>query len=307
MNPLKNLFDQGQRALGYAEVGSAEAPHRIAKPAVASGGLDLTRELTLNDTGSNYVRLNLVDAGKTNQLDPSAIIAANSRVIRAGAHLFVAPEKPAPVFNVDSGNNHPGFYENPAKFRHVLPAAFSTIADGSEASLSQIPFDDADLTWSDAPNLAFRSKITRAQRRDVGGDMLSDDFVIAIALGLAEQIDAMFLAAVLAATPAAFSMGALAARHALIKDACALVGTAGAGASWRGDGAFVAAGGIPAELTAATAATVVGLFGRAAVGVRPELAVHVKRLNTSGDQELIVFANAKPLIPSPAADFWTAS
>ncbi|SQA57444.1 Uncharacterised protein [Burkholderia cepacia] len=306
-NPLHEVFDNSTRALGYADVGAADAPHRIAVPAVASGGIELTRAFAMREGFESYYRLNLVEAGKTNELDPSALMRDNSRVVSAGARLIVAPEKPAPQFGPQSGANHPGFYTNPSKVRHVEPAAFASVTDGQEAALSAIPFEDADFSWGDAPNFAFRSKITRAQRRDVAGDQLSDDFMIAIALGLGELMDRLFLAAVLAATPAAFTIGALAARHAKLDEARALVGTAGASASWRGDGAFVAAGGIPAELTAATDKTVVGLFNRAAVAVRPELSVHVKRLNVSGDQELIVFGNLQPVIPNPSTDFWTAT
>ncbi|QCU53376.1 hypothetical protein FFM54_29240 [Burkholderia pseudomallei] len=307
-NTLHEIFANSTRALGYADVGAADTPHRIAVPAVASGGIDLTRAFAMREGFESYYRLNLVEAGKTNELDPEALMRENSRVVAAGARLIVAPEKPAPQFGAESGANHPGFYTNPSKVRHIEPAAFgASVPDGQEAPLSPIPFADADFSWADAPNFAFRSKITRAQRRDVAGDQLSDDFMIAIALGLGELMDRLFLAAVLAATPTAFTIGALAARHAKLDEARALVGTAGAGASFRGDGAFVAGPGIPAELTASTDKTVVGLFNRAAVAIRPEVSVHVKRLNVSGDQELIVFGNLQPVIPNPAMDFWTVA
>ncbi|OXI91049.1 hypothetical protein CFB40_12150 [Burkholderia sp. AU31652] len=307
-NPIHELMEGAQRALGYVEHDRPNGEvFRTPKPAVSSGSIDLTRAFAMREGFESYYRLNLVDAGKTNDLNPEALMRENSRVVAAGARLIVAPEKPAPQFGAESGANHPGFYTNPSKVRSVLPASFASVTDGQDAALSAISFEDADFSWSDAPNFAFRSKITRAQRRDVGGDLLSDDFVIAIALGLGEMADHLFLAAVLAATPAAFSIGALAARHAKLDEARALVGTAGAGASFRGDGVFVAGPGIPAELTASTDKTVVGLFNRAAVAVRPELSVHVKRLNVSGDQELIVFGNLQPVIPNPAADFWTVA
>lgn len=308
-NPLADLMLGADRALGHIDrvAPGFESGARIAVPAVASGAIDLTRALTMGEASEGFVRLNLVDAGKTNELDPSSLMSQNSRVVAAGSRLIIAPEKPAPQFGPQSGANHPGFYTNPSKVRHVEPAAFASVTDGQEAALSATPFADADFSWGDAPNFAFRSKITRAQRRDVGGDQLSDDFLIAISLGLGELMDRLFLAAVLAAPTTAFTIGALAARHAKLAEARALVGTAGAGASFRGDGAFVAGPGIPAELTAATDKTVIGLFNRAAVAIRPELSVHVKRLNVSGDQELIVFGNMQPVIPNPSTDFWTVS
>jgi hypothetical protein len=81
--------------------------------------------------------------------------------------------------------------------------------------------------------------------------------------------------------------------------------TAGDGAEIAGDGSF-RAGGVLAELTAATDKTVIGVFNRAAIAFRPELSVHVKRLNANGDSELTVFANAQAVLPN-AADFWTVS
>lgn len=231
-NPLDAVMEDATSALGYSDYQRGDNEIiRMPKAAVASGGIDLTRAFTMADGYESFYRLNLVPAGKTNDLNPEALMRENSRVVAAGARLIVAPEKPAPSYGLESGANHPGFYTNPSKVRHVEPASFASVTDGQEAALSPIPFADADFSWPNAPNFAFRSKITRAQSRDVGGDQLGDDFMIAIALGLGELADHLFLSAVLAATPAAFTLGALATRHAKLDEARALVGTLGNSAS----------------------------------------------------------------------------
>ncbi|WP_175978033.1 hypothetical protein [Burkholderia sp. BCC1047] len=307
---LKDVFDGATRAMGatmHIAPGFDTGPV-IRQPAVASGIIDLTRALTPAGASDGVYHVNTVPAAVTNDVDPLAVMRAHSRVVSfGGARLIVASEKPRPVFGSESGMNAPGFYRDVSKVRTVLPAALASVTDGQDAALSPIPFADADFSWGDAPNFAFRAQITRAQRRDVAGDQLAADFMLAIAMGLGELADSLFMQAVLAATPAAFSIGALAARHAKLDEARALVGTAGAGASFRGDGVFVAAGGIPAELTASSAGTIAGLFNRAAVAIRPELVVHVKRLNLQDTQELVVFGNLRAVIPNAAGDFWTVA
>lgn len=307
---LKAVFDGARSAHGahYHAAPGFEAEGRVVRmPAVASGVIDLTRALSPAGASDGVYHVHALPAGTTESLDPLAVMRAHSRVVSfGGARLIVASEKPRPVFGSESGMNAPGFYRDVSKVRTVLPAALASVTDGQDAALSPIPFTDSDLHWSDAPNFAFRAQITRAQRRDVGGDQLAEDFMLSIAMGLGELADALFLKAVTDATPAPFTIGALAARHAKLDEARALVGTAGAGASFRGDGVFVAGPGIPAELTASSAATVAGLFNRAAVAIRPELAVHVKRSQSLQDtQELVVFGNMQAVIPNAAGDFFS--
>ncbi|MEF9386507.1 hypothetical protein V4890_12895 [Ralstonia solanacearum species complex bacterium KE056] len=307
---LKDVFEGATRAMGatmHIAPGFDTGPV-IRQPAVASGVIDLTRALTPAGASDGVYHVNAVPAGVTNDVDPLAVMRAHSRVVSfGGARLIVASEKPRPVFGSESGMNAPGFYRDVSKVRTVLPAALASITDGQDAALSPLPITDADFHWSDAPNFAFRAQITRRQRRDAGGDQLAEDFMIAIAMGLGALADSRFVQVVLAAMPAAFSIGALAARHAKLDEARALVGTAGAGASFRGDGVFVAGPGIPAELTASSAATVAGLFNRAAIAIRPELSVHVKRQDMQDTQELTVFGNLKAVIPNASGDFWTVA
>ncbi|MXK57953.1 hypothetical protein GRT41_15845 [Burkholderia pseudomallei] len=307
-NPVAQAAEVAMRAMGFHEhfTPGIDEPKRIPTPAVGSGGMSLDRALSLAGAADGVYGLNMVPAGETNDLDPRSVIEANSRVVTAGARLIIAHKKPRPIYDPQSGNNHPGFYEETALVRHVDPAAFATVVDGADAALSPFPIHDASFAWGSTPHQAFHVKSTRAQHRAVGGAELNDAFMVAILRGLGELADQLLLNAILAATPAAFTFGAAAARHAKYDELRALVGTAGTGAGIAGDGSF-RAGGVFAELTAATDKTVVGLFNRAAIAFRPELSVHVKRLNVVGDTELTVFANAQAVVPNPAGDFWTVN
>ncbi|QOK96855.1 hypothetical protein HF909_10710 [Ralstonia pseudosolanacearum] len=301
-NPVAQASAEARHAMGFHEhfTPGIDEPKRIPAPAVGSSGMDLSRALTLAGAVDGVHHLNSVLAGETKDLDPRSVIEANSRVVQAGARLIIAHPKPAPNFGTQ-----PVFYHDDALVRSVDPAPFATVADGAEATLSALPIHDAAFGWATTPHQAFRAKITRADHRAIGGAELDDAFMVAVLRGLGELADKLLLQAILAATPAAFTFGAAAARHAKYEELRALVGTAGNGAGIAGDGSF-RAGGVFAELTAATDKTVVGLFNRAAVAIRPELSVHVKRLNAVGDTELIVFANTQAVLPN-AADFWTVS
>ncbi|MFV8529404.1 hypothetical protein [Ralstonia pseudosolanacearum] len=300
-NPIAHAANEARHAMGFHEhfTPGFDEPKRIPAPAVASTSMDLSRSLKLGDVPEGVYGLNMVPAGETTNLDPRSVIEANSRVVTAGARLIIAHPKPAPTFD-----GQPVFYRDAALVRSVDPAAFATVADGTDAPLSAMPIHDAAFGWASTPHYAFRTKITRADHRAVGGDQLHDAFMVAILRGLGELADQLLLQSILAATPAAFTFGAAAARHAKYDELRALVGTLGNGAEISGDGSFRAKG-VLAELTAATDKTVIGLFNRAAVAIRPELSVHIKRLNVNGDTELIVFANAQSVLPN-ASDFWTA-
>ncbi|CAN7264470.1 hypothetical protein LJR230_001065 [Trinickia sp. LjRoot230] len=302
-NPVAQAADAAKRAMGFHEhfTPGIEEPKRIPIDAVGSSGMRLDRALSLAGASDGVYGLNMVPSGETTDLDPRSVIEANSRVVMAGARLIIAHPKPAPSFGTQ-----PVFYHDDALVRGVDPAPFATVADGADATLSAMPIHDASFGWGATPHQALRAKITRADHRAIGGDQLYDAFMIAILRGLGELADQLLLNAILAATPAAFTFGATAARHAKYDELRALVGTSGTGAGIAGDGSF-RTGGVFAELTAATDKTVVGLFNRAAIALRPELSVHVKRLNANGDTELIVFANAQAVVPNPAGDFFTVN
>ncbi len=84
----------------------------------------------------------------------------------------------------------------------------------------------------------------------------------------------------------------------------AAIGTGGFGASFLADGQLVAGGGIPAEYSAQTAPTLVGAFGTAAVALWPELTIIAERLNTTGDLNVVCFANMQAVL-GDSSKFWS--
>lgn len=317
-NPLAVVDDQAQHAAPFYEKHRAgfDDPVRIPTQAVASSLFDLGRSLVIpadmayllgietqasdHDHSFEVPSAKDVPSGETTEINPLDVLRSNSSCARAGSRIIIAKAPPAEV-----RGDLQVMYDQDALLRSVDPAPFALVADGSNATTSPLPLHDARFDWAAVPNYAFRTTITRADRRAVGGDGLRAAAMIAILRGLGELADKLVLNTILAVTPATFTFGLAAARHAKFDELRALVGTAGAGAEIAGDGTFRAAG-VFAELTAASDKTVVGLFNRSAIAFRPELAVHARRLNTNGDVELTVFANAQAVVSNPA-DFWMAA
>ncbi|WP_186122871.1 hypothetical protein [Burkholderia gladioli] len=296
-----------------------ESARAIPRQPVASGVIDLERELDLS--GANPGLLNLlgitsvspIDSALGNgvqassikvvgnesvRIDPRAAIALRSVCVAAGSRLIVAKERPAPDFGTA-----PSFYKDIGLVRRVLPAAFGLVADGAQAVVSPLPTRDAMLNFADAPSHAFSTTITRSQDRAVGGGRdLEAALLSSILLGLSNAADNALLAAIVAAAPANFSFGAAAAANLRFADLRGIVGTGGAGAAVRQDG-VLGVQGVGAELTNETAATIVGAFGTSAVWIDPRISLHVKRTNVDGSIQITVFANIVPLLPDSAAFF----
>ncbi|WP_084803510.1 hypothetical protein [Bradyrhizobium sp. NAS80.1] len=316
-NPLAVVDEQARNASPFQEKWTPgfDEPRLIPQNAAASTMLDLGRSLVIDsetayllglvtpevDHGHTFdVPHVTVPAADTVELDPMAILRANSSVVRAGARILVAQVAPAEV-----RDGIQVMFHQDALLRSVDPAPFALVADGADATTSPHPTHDALFNWTNCPSYAFRTKITRADRRSIGGDGLRAAIMIGVLKGLGELADNLVLQAILAATPAAFSLGAASARFAKFDELRALVGAAGTGAVVGQDG-VLRANGIMAELTAAATQTVIGRFTRTAVAIRPELAVHAHRINNNGDTEISVFCNAQAVVSTPT-DFWVAA
>lgn len=307
-NPLDSLAEAASRALGFRDYGHGDDMRRMAQPAVVSGTIDLAEFIVDGNPAPNIYGVQNRPAGETLPLDPRAVIEQHSRCAQAGARIIVAtPRDKAIAIKDEKTDGLLGFYEDPQLLRVVDPAAFQTLADGSDATASALPTHDAVFTWPSVPTAASRMTITRAQNRALGGgENLRSALLDAILRGLAEYCDGLLLAAIAATTPAAFSFGAAAARHLKLEDLRGLVGTNGAGAAFRGDGAFVLNPGIPAELTAAHTESFIGAFGTAGIALWPTLDVHVRRMNVDGDLDVICLANAQAVVADPTK-FWTVA
>ena len=317
-NPLAVVDEQARNAAPFIEhfTPGFEDPKRIAAPAAAATSLDLGRNLVLDAETAYLLGLvtqpvdhshsfdlaqhENVPAGGTTEVDPLAVLREYSVCARAGARIIVAKAPPAEV-----RGDLQVMYEQDALLRSVDPAPFALVADAGNASISAKPLHDATFSWGAVPSYAFRAVISRAERRAVGGDQLRQALAISVLQGLGELADSLLLSAIQAATPAAFSFGAAAARHARFDELRAVIGTGGTGAEVLADGSLRAAG-VLAELSAVTDATVIGRFTRSMIAIRPELRVLGHRVNQNGDVELTVFCNMQALASNPA-DFWVAA
>lgn len=314
-NPLSALVEDAERALGYKEVGSADAPHRIKVPAMSRVAVSLSQLIADGNPSPNIYGTTERPTGETLPLDPRAVIEQYSIVAQAGTRIIIAtPRDKAVPVNGEKLTGLMGFYQDPQLVRNVDPAPFATLADGTDAPVSPIPTHDAIFTWPDVATAAFRTTITRAQNRMLGGgEDLRAALLDAIFRGVAEYCDSLLLAALTAAAPAAFTFGGVAAQHLKFSDLRAVCGTSGTGAFVDAKGNLVAlptnaigyqSGGIPAELSAMTASTFIGAFGTAAVAIWPELTVNARRLSTAGDMELTCLVNAQAVLPN-VNKFWS--
>lgn len=317
-NPIAVLADNARSAnpVHAHYVPGFDTPRMIETPAVAVGTLDLLRDLSLpadvayalgivtppvdNSHAFDLPRPEIIPAGRTTNVNPLRVITDNSVVARAGAHVLVAE---LPTTEMRSGV--PVFFKRTEMFRNADPSVFVEVADGAAAAESALPLHTATWSWDTAPGYGFSCVITREQRKAVGGDQLEDIALVAIMRGIGLLADQLLLQSIVAATPAAFTFGAAAARFAKQAELRAVVGSAGAGAEIAGDGSFRCAG-VFAELTGATDKSIVGLFNRAAVAVRPEIQIRALRNNAAGDTTISVWVNALPVLPN-AADFWSVT
>lgn len=317
-NPLAVVDEQARNAMPFVEKWTPgfDEPRRIAAPAAASTVFDLERSFVIpadmsyllgittprvdHDHGFDVPVVKDAPAGETVEIDPRAMLEANSSVVRAGSRILVAQVAPTEV-----REGLQVMFDREALLRSVDPAPFAPVVDGADAGTSPHPLHDAAWSWASCPSFGFRCVITRAQHRAVGGDGLRAAIMIGVLKGLGELADKLLLNAILAATPSAFSLGAASARFAKFDELRALVGTAGTGAVVGQDG-VLRANGIVAELTAAVAQTVIGRFTRTAIAIHPTLDVHAHRINNNGDTQISVFCNAQAVVSNPA-DFWVAA
>ncbi|NRO99213.1 hypothetical protein GWC77_25290 [Paraburkholderia sp. NMBU_R16] len=308
-NPLTSLMEAAERALGYRDYGSADNPRREPFPAASRVMIDLSQFVADGNPSPNVYGVQNRPAGETLTLDPRAVIEQHSVVAQAGTRIIIAHprDRAIAIGGGEKTDGLLGFYEDPQLVRNVEPAQFATLADASDATVSSLPFRDQLFTWPSVPTAAFRVTVTRDQNRQVGGgDDLRDALLRSVLMGLGLYADKLLLTAIAAATPAAFTFGAAAAKFLKVDDLRAVIGTTGTGAGYRGDGAFVANPGIPGEISEATAGTYIGAFSSAAVAVWPELTVQARRLSTAGDLEVTCLVNAQAVLPD-AGKFWTVA
>ena len=296
---------QNQTAfVSHTPPGYAEPTAYFSKEPASTGTLNLATSYLpgmLGADGNLYGAPIATAGGERATLN--AGILQNSRCAAAGSVIITRPD-PSKARAI--GLRDPGVaFERIAKFFSTIESApFATTDDDSDVQASDLPISRATIDWSTSIQKSVRFEIPRSLQRLIGHDQIVDEVLVAFVLGLARASDAVLLAAIEATNPATFTAGAVAAKGLRIDELRGLVGTEGAGAGWRGDGAFAVAGGIVSDTTADTAGTVIGSFGRAGVAIHESIDLIVERRNTKGDLVLTAHANMIPLLPNPSV-FWT--
>lgn len=299
-----------QMATPIIPPGFIEPTTYFKKPAATFGTLNLaTSELQVlfdkqgrlvDSKGNTIVAPIATPGGERFTLE--AGILQMSRTAAAGAHVVVRPD-PDKAQAIGPADPMLGIERQIKYFNTVEAAPFADVTDDADVSASVLPVHRSTINWSASGQKGVRFEVKRRDLKAIGNDVFVDEVLLSLVLGLARQADAVLLAAIKAATPAAFTLAAAAAQGLRIDDLRALVGTNGNGATWRGDGAFTAAN-IPADLTADTDITVAGAFNRAGVAIHEDVTVTAERRNLQGDLIVTAYANMIPLLPD-AAKFWT--
>jgi hypothetical protein len=305
---IKALLDATRNQTGHhAHYDATGAVRSVTtKPAASAQHHSLSAiELTApNETLGHYFADALPREGSAAgaSITLPTYLAAASRVVSHGATLIVQPEASEAVVG---SNGALAFQRRDVRFGVIAPAPFTEVPDGDELTASALPLLTDALDLETIPTYGFQTVITRADVRHFADGLFSSAAMLSIAIGLGRIADATLLDAVTDSAPATFSLGAAAAAGFNFSELRALIGTSGTGASVDTSGVLRAAG-IEADLTPASAATVIGAFSRAAVVFSDRISFTAERINTNGDCTLTCWCNAQALMPQPGA-FWKAA
>lgn len=236
-----------------------------------------------------------------------ASIISQSLVAKAGANIIVYKDATEAVSDGAGGIL---MVSKPAYFETYEAAPFALVADGADVGVTPLPIkrqqlhiDAAGGPQTNTGIYGLRFEFTRAVLKSYPS--VETAILHAITAGLARTADAVLLAAIVAATPAAFSLAAAAASGVRMSELRALIGTAGNGATIDACGVLRAAG-IAGELTPDVAQTVIGSFARAGVMVRSSVDVIAERTNIDGSLAVTAWAAFQALTPDTTR-FWTVA
>lgn len=301
---VRELIALAVRQIGHAAhtpVGFSEPTAYIPKPAAVSGvlGLDSSELPKLLNENGRLVRVPVAALG-AKSLKLSAAIAELSLVAQAGAHLIIRPEQDSAI-----PTGHKGIValkRAASSFNTIDAATFSTVPDDVDLLPSVFPVHSAAIDWSTAAAMGVRFEVGRQYQKQVGVELIAEELMLSVVLGIARAADAALLAAINVNAPAPFTLGGAAARGIRFGELRSLIGSAGNGAAIGQDGALRALG-VPAELTPDMVGTVIGAFNRSAVAIHEEISLHVERRNTQGDLIVTAWMNLIPLVPEAGAFF----
>lgn len=290
---LVALLDAGRRAVARGagrerEDGTFVTDANRSPLAGVNGALSLRAMLPeLLDSAGRVYRTPLATPAQE-QRTLAAAVMENSRVVRAGAKLIEIAE---PEFQ--GANPEPMLADVPTRFSVIEPAPFGAVAlsattdpvvtdtgfsgDADEGTLaaSVLPVSTAEIDRGALTQRAVRFEIGRSVLRQHNDGEIAAEIMQAIALGLGRAVDAELLGAINAATPAAYTVAAAAAASVRFEELRAIVGTTGTGAAADLGNLFVS--GVPAEITADMAETLIGAWDRFAVTIEPEISILMER------------------------------
>lgn len=244
-------------------------------------------------------------AGSAIRMD--AALVANSRAAQAGARVLIQAENTKAHAVGPTGGVV--MERRPVRFSNIEAAPFGVVDINTEANapIVALPVFSTDIDWrsADIQHLAVRFEIPRSARRAIDAEDLWAEIVASLTLGLSRAADQVMLAALAAAPLTAFTLAKAAAEGLQFDELRGLVGTNGAGAVVAQDGAMRVAG-VASELTADTAATIVGAFNRCAIAVNEDISIHAERLGKAGHLSVTCWAQMLAVVPD-ANKFWTVA
>lgn len=313
MNTLKDLLADARRQLAYHEFNNADGSVRALLPKAAASAITLSMRSMDAPQPPTPAGMSLIYAPQgteaTRVTKLPLAVAHRSRAVMAGARLFLvdaAVEPVQPTYLHGQAQNAPvALTRRQGRFTVVEPALLAKTDDGDDLSASTIPVFTSDVDMDTMPAYGVHFELTRADMREYNDGELADAALASIVMGIGRVCDAALIAAIVAGTPAAFTIGAAAAKGFEFRELRALIGTTGTGSAVGQDGTLRAAG-VLAELTDASASTIIGAWSRSAVAVADDIRLVAERTGKAGDLRLTAWVNVQALTPRPGC-FWTVA
>jgi hypothetical protein len=249
------------------------------------------------------------------QQSVQAAAAGFSRCIAAGAALVAMPSS-VPLRAAGSGVV--AMAEEPQSLEIVNPAPFALISvdeelDAPEGEVTETPppILRAAVNRATMPQFAFATSITRSAQKEFGLARIEAQLMQAIAMGMGRVFDSEILRAVAATTPeTATSAQALALKAAaaglLWPGLRGIIGTSAAANSVSVEAGVLRALGVPAELSADTAAAYVADWRGAAIFVPDAIDVIIDRTSAAGDLRVTCWLGAAAVVADPSRFFVAA-
>lgn len=309
---LRAAFTEGRKAHSVearTAAGMSE-PHAFLRKKPIAGVTLTTQALMPRGVGlgrdGRLSLANLLGESAGQQISIADAVALASRVLRAGAHLI----DEAGAVPLNTGNpDAPALQRVPTGLRIVKPAKFSAMDDSAgdpevtASTLASIISESKIERPDDLTRYSFAVPLKRGDLRDIEDDRLLAEVLAAIVLGIGGAADACLLAAIHAASPANFHLGAAAAKGLRFHDLKAIIGAdgysqgTGLPAQVTIDQGALYLAGIPADMTDAAEPSTIAAFDRFGVCLGGEITVLVERKSAAGDVALTCHVGMAAVVP----------